>query len=186
VRPGSRPTHTERTTEQMSSHPGDAGAAQAGAADDPAPATAERGSGSESMRASGKPRRAKQGQRSRAKMRPPQREGWMEVYEELSRVSFFETDAHEYKRKWILLRDCWMYLYDSQEDVALGKDAETVTSIDLRGALCQQHPSMERTVFLESSALYTVHGHKHKMFLRAATEKDVQVCMVNALLISSR
>ena len=170
----------------MSSHPGDAGAAQAGAADDPAPATAERGSGSESMRASGKPRRAKQGQRSRAKMRPPQRDGWMEVYEELSRVSFFETDAHEYKRKWILLRDCWMYLYDSQEDVALGKDAETVTSIDLRGALCQQHPSMERTVFLESSALYTVHGHKHKMFLRAATEKDVQVCMVNALLINSR
>lgn len=100
----------------------------------------------------------------------------MEVYEELARIAFLENDAHEYRRRWVLLRDCWLYLYDSQEEVALGQDAETVTSIDLRGALCHQHPSMERTFYLESSALYTVHGHKHKMYFRTAAEKDMQVC----------
>ena len=98
--------------------------------------------------------------RKRTKMRAPQREGWLEVYEELTLVAFLESDKHQYKRKWVMLRDCWLYLYDSQEDVMLGRDAETVLSIDLRGTLCQRQPKLERTFFLESSALYTIHGHK--------------------------
>lgn len=113
--------------------------------------------------------------RKSKKMRAPQREGWLEVYEELKLVAFLETDKHEYKRKWVLLRDCWLYLYDSEEDVMLGRDAETVLSIDLRGTLCQRQPKLERTFFLESSALYTIHGHKHKMLFRTAAEEDIQV-----------
>ena len=66
-----------------------------------------------------------QARRKRPKIRPPQREGWIDVYEELTRVAFLEADRHEYQRKWVLLRDCWMYLYDSQEDVSLGREAET-------------------------------------------------------------
>ena len=115
-----------------------------------------------------------QARRKRPKIRPPQREGWIDVYEELTRVAFLEADRHEYKRKWVLLRDCWMYLYNSQEDVSLGRDAETVLSIDLRGSLCMRQPKLERTFFLESSALYTVHGHKHRMLFRTAAEDDVQ------------
>ena len=118
------------------------------------------------------------GRRKRVKLRAPQREGWLEVYEELRRVAFLEVDSHEYKRKWVLLRDCWLYLYDSQEDVTLGKDADTVLSIDLRGTLCQRQPQMERTFFLESSALYTIHGHKHKMLFRTAAEEDVEVILI--------
>ena len=110
----------------------------------------------------------------RPKIRPPQREGWIDVYEELTRVAFLEADRHEYQRKWVLLRDCWMYLYDSQEDVSLGREAETVLSIDLHGSLCMLQPKLERTFFLESSALYTVHGHKHRMLFRTAAEEDVQ------------
>lgn len=113
--------------------------------------------------------------RKKAKMRAPQREGWLEVYEELTRVAFLETDRKEYTRKWVLLRDCWLYLYNNQEDVMKGRDAESVMSIDLRGSLCQRQPRLERTLYLESSALYTIHGHKHKMLFRTAAEEDVQV-----------
>lgn len=123
----------------------------------------------------GRQRQAKARRGGRPKLRPPQREGWMDVYEELARVAYLETDEHEYRRKWVLLRDSWMYLYDNQEDVMLGRDAETMLAIDLRGSLCQRQPKLERTFVLESSALYTVHGHKHKMLFRTAAEEDVQV-----------
>ena len=107
-------------------------------------------------------------------MRQPQREGWLEVYEELTRVSFLESGNRQYVRKWVLLRDCWLYFYDSQEDVAFGKDADNMMAVDLRGSLCEQHRSLERTFSLESSALYTIHGHKHKMLIRTAADEDVQ------------
>ena len=103
-------------------------------------------------------------------MRQPQREGWLEVYEELTRVSFLESGNRQYVRKWVLLRDCWLYFYDSQEDVAFGKDADNMMAVDLRGSLCEQHRSLERTFSLESSALYTIHGHKHKMLIRTAAD----------------
>ena len=130
--------------------------------------------GDEDGGGSGMGGRAKTG-RKRTKMRAPQREGWLEVYEEKTRVAFLETDRREYSRKWVLLRDCWLYLYTNQEDVMRGRDAESVMSIDLRGSLCQRQPRLERTFFLESSALYTIHGHKHKMLFRTAAEQDVRV-----------
>jgi hypothetical protein len=120
--------------------------------------------------------------RKRSKIRAPQRDGWLEVHEELARVSFLERHKHEYKRKWVLLRDCWLYLCDNQEDVGLGMDDPNVLAIDLRGSLCQRH-SAERTFSLESSALYTIHGHKRKMLFRTAAEEDIQVCSVKTCML---
>ena len=73
------------------------------------------------------------GAKKKKAMRQPQREGWLEVYEELTRVSFLESGNRQYVRKWVLLRDCWLYFYDSQEDVAFGKDADYHGQLRLEG-----------------------------------------------------
>ena len=109
------------------------------------------------------------------KVRAPQREGWLEVYQEMVHVAYLETDKQVYKRKWVMLRDCWLYLYDNQDHVTLGRDAPSVVSIDLRGAVCNRELELERTFYLESSYLYSVQGLKHKIHCRTAAEEDIQV-----------
>ena len=109
------------------------------------------------------------------KVRAPQREGWLEVYQEVVHVAYLETDKQVYKRKWVMLRDCWLYLYDNQDHVTLGRDAPSVVSIDLRGAVCNRELELERTFYLESSYLYSVQGLKHKIHCRTAAEEDIQV-----------
>eukprot|EP00286_Rhodomonas_abbreviata_P012023 CAMPEP_0181331470 /NCGR_PEP_ID=MMETSP1101-20121128/24517_1 /TAXON_ID=46948 /ORGANISM="Rhodomonas abbreviata, Strain Caron Lab Isolate" /LENGTH=312 /DNA_ID=CAMNT_0023440929 /DNA_START=63 /DNA_END=997 /DNA_ORIENTATION=+ len=107
-------------------------------------------------------------------LRPPHRDGWIEVHEELQRVALLETATKEFVKRWAVLRDCWLYMFEEEQAMTHGREADHVVSINLRGSLCQRHPTLQRTFSLESSALFTIQGQRHVYLLRTSAEHEVE------------
>lgn len=96
------------------------------------------------------------------------------MHEEFERISLLEKKKHDYVKRWVVLRDCWLYLFTDEGAVTQGRNADHVVSVNLRGSLCQRHPEMQRTFTLESSALFTISGQRHVYVIRANSEEVVE------------
>jgi len=83
--------------------------------------------------------RSSSSQRS-GRLQAPYRDGWVEVREELQRVSLMESGASEFHVRWAVLRESFLYFFENEADIAYSGH---VLKVDLRGAICQV-PSFPR------------------------------------------
>lgn len=71
---------------------------------------------------------------SSGRLQAPYRDGWVEVREELQRMSLLEAGNAEFFVRWAVLRESFFYFFENEADIAYSGH---VLKIDLRGAICQ-------------------------------------------------
>jgi hypothetical protein len=82
-----------------------------------------------------------------------------------------------FTRRWVLLRDCWMYVFSKHTDVNLDNVSQQFT-YDLRGSTCQIHSGYERTLRLEtqSIALFASDARSRRvLLLRAKSNSELRL-----------
>jgi hypothetical protein len=73
------------------------------------------------------------------RLQAPYREGWVEVREELQRLTRLEPTSSDWALRWAVLRESFLYFFEKEEDIAYGGH---VLKVDLRGAVCQVRHDM--------------------------------------------
>ena len=102
-----------------------------------------------------------------SKSQSPSRQGYVDIYEDSRKIvaqlpfsGWFGQNPSATKeliftRRWIVLRDCWMYMFAKDTDVNLQNldDVSQRFTYDLRGSMCQIDAEHERTLRLETQSI---------------------------------
>ena len=123
---------------------------------------------------------------SLSKQKSPCREGFLDVYQDarsiIGKVPWFSQAPLLKKeilfiRRWVVLRDCWIFIFANEREVNLGEGAESQT-YDLRGCMCEIDPNNERTLRLETQSIALFASDiraSRSLLLRAKSEKDMKL-----------
>ena len=80
-------------------------------------------------------------------------------------------------RRWVVLRDCWMYIFAKETDAHLDDVSQRFT-YDLRGSMCHVDSEHERTLRLEtqSISLFASDARSRRvLLLRAKSETEMRL-----------
>eukprot|EP00291_Cryptomonas_curvata_P019427 CAMPEP_0172165454 /NCGR_PEP_ID=MMETSP1050-20130122/8422_1 /TAXON_ID=233186 /ORGANISM="Cryptomonas curvata, Strain CCAP979/52" /LENGTH=199 /DNA_ID=CAMNT_0012835929 /DNA_START=16 /DNA_END=612 /DNA_ORIENTATION=+ len=117
----------------------------------------------------------------------PSREGYIEFFEEvrsivtqvpwLGQAPWLKREP-EFTRRWIIIRDCWMYSLENEKDKANVGEQVAGHTYDLRGSVCEPDAVYERTLRVETQAISLFASDmrsRHVLFLRVQSEHEIRL-----------